>query len=511
MLAPAADELRSQGNRPLFGAVYARGLVANGVGATLAFVYLAFISPPQPEPPHSEGLLFLGAAPLYVLTAGLIGFVVGRRWFRLTERWIVEQRSPSECERRRVLGVPSFAAAGAAAGWAGAALFFGLVTATHHPVVYVAGVAVGILLAGVVTTAATFLLVERAVRPVFASALAGEAGAEGQPLAARVLRTRPRLLVTWALGSGIALVAVPLAFLGRGDETGDELVVSVLFLVAAGLFAGAVLTSAAARSVAEPVERLRTAVRRVEEGSFDEEVTVDDGGEIGLLQAGFNRMVAGLRERERIRDAFGTYVDREVAEHILNEGTNLAGEEAEVTLMFVDVCDFTAYAERVSAREVVATINRLFERAVPIIRAHEGHIDKVVGDGLLAVFGAPRRCEDHADQALAAALEIERAVREEFGGELEIGVGLNSGTVVAGNVGGAGRLEFSVIGDPVNVAARVESATRETGDTILLAERTKEMLQHTTIGLTERRGVALKGKRESVALYAPTPAEDRPR
>ena len=485
--------------------------MANAVGAAVAFVYLAFLSPPQPAPPGGEALLFLGVAPGYFLAAMVIGRLVGKRRFRRIGWWLGEKRPPTDDERRLVLGLPSHAAAGAAVGWGGAALLFGVVTATHHPAVYVAGVVVGILLAGVITTAATFLLVERALRPVFAGALAGEPRQERQTLSARVLRTRPRLLVCWAVGSGVALASVPLAFLGRGDETGDELIGPVLFLVTAGLFAGAVLTSAAARSVSEPVERLRTAQRRVEEGSFDEEVTVDDGGEIGHLQAGFNRMVAGLRERERIRDAFGTYVDRDVAEHILREGTNLAGEEVEVTLMFIDVRDFTGFAERAAARDVVTTINRLFERVVPIVHEHKGHVDKFVGDGLLAVFGAPRRCDDHADQALAAALAIEHAVREEFDRELEVGVGLNSGTVVAGNVGGAGRLEFSVIGDAVNVAARVEAATRETGDTILLAERTRELLQHTTIELSARRDVALKGKREPVALYAPSPAGDRTR
>src|ERR687886_1953610 len=147
-------------------------------------------------------------------------------------------------------------------------------------------------------------------------------------------------------------------------------------------------------------------------------------------------MVDGLRERERIREAFGTYVDRDVADHILREGTDLAGEEVEVTMMFIDVRDFTGFAERSTAPEVVATLNRLFELVVPIIRAHGGHVDKFVGDGLLAVFGAPRRQEDHADQALQAALEMAAAVEAEFAGELGVGIGLNSGRVVAGNVGG---------------------------------------------------------------------------
>ena len=213
-------------------------------------------------------------------------------------------------------------------------------------------------------------------------------------------------------------------------------------------------------------------------------------------------MVGGLRERERIREVFGTYVDRDVAEHILEEGTAMEGEEVEVTLMFLDVRDFTGFAERAPAREVVATLNRLFERAVPIIREHHGHVDKFVGDGLLAVFGAPRRDRDHAEQAMGAALEIAAAVAKEFEGELEIGIGVNSGSVVAGSIGGAGRLEFSVIGDAVNVAARIEAATRETGDTILLSEQTRALLDG-TYDLKPRADIELKGKSEPVTLYTP--------
>jgi adenylate cyclase len=486
-----------------FSVLYRRAMAANAVGATLAFVYLSFISPPQPQPPHAERFLFLGVAPAFAIIAALVGYRVGKREFRPVGRWLAERRAPTGRERRLVLSLPWRMGARVAAGWFAAAFLFGVVTATHHPAVYVIGVVVGIVLAGLTTTAVTFLLIERKLRPLFALALAGEAPSKRDPLAVKVLGTGPRLLVSWGLGSGIALLAIPLAFIGRGDSNGDDLIGPVLFLVIAGVFAGGVLTAAAARSVSEPVERVRRAVGRVEEGSLEEEVVVDDGGEIGLLQAGFNRMVEGLRERERIRDAFGTYVDREVAEHILREGTSLAGEEVEVTMMFIDIRGFTSFAERLSAQDVVATLNRLFAQIVPIIHAHGGHIDKYVGDGLLAVFGAPRRQADHADQALAAGLEIAAAVDEEFGEELSIGIGLNSGIVVAGNVGGAGRLEFSVIGDAVNVAARVESATRQTGDKLLIAERTRELLRDTDITLEERSRITLKGKRDPVTLYAP--------
>jgi adenylate cyclase len=256
----------------------------------------------------------------------------------------------------------------------------------------------------------------------------------------------------------------------------------------------------AARTTADPIGSVRRALAKVQTGDFDVRVPVYDASQIGQLQLGFNQMAAGLAERERIRQAFGTYVDPDVAEHVLAEGTDLAGEEVEVTILFVDVRDYTSFAERTPAPEVVAALNHLFELIVPIIHERGGRVDKFVGDGLMAVFGAPRRQPDHADQALAAALEIARAVGDS---ELKIGIGLNSGPVVAGNIGGAGRLEFGVIGDAVNVAARIEAATRQTGDTVLLSERTRELLTEEHPGFEEREGVQLKGRTSTLRVYAP--------
>lgn len=494
--------------RHLFRALYWRTLQANLVGAALAFVYLTFVSPPLPAPSHSESTLFLLVAPAYVLGVAIAGYQGAKRAFRPVRSWLSEDRPPTNDERKLVLSLPWRTAALAAAGWFAAAVLFGVITATHHPAIYVVGTVAGIVLAGLTSVAMTFLLGERVMRPIFALALAGEVHAGGT--AGRILGTGARLLVSWALGSGIALLAIALAFVGRGDARGDELLGPVLFLVVTGLFAGGVLLAAAARSVSEPVAGVRAAIARVERGSLDEEVVVDDGGEIGFLQAGFNRMLAGLRERERIRAAFGTYVDPDIAEHILREGTSLAGEEVETTMMFIDIREFTSLAERHPAREVVATLNRLWAVVVPVIQAQAGHVDKFVGDGLLALFGTPQRLPDHADRALAAAVEIVSAVEREFRGELAIGIGLSSGTVVAGNVGGGGRFEFSVIGDAVNVAARVEAATRETGDTILVSEHTRRLLTRDDYELEGRAEVSLKGKTQAVALYAPAAAASSP-
>ena len=157
-------------------------------------------------------------------------------------------------------------------------------------------------------------------------------------------------------------------------------------------------------------------------------VPVTTGDELGELAASFNEMVAGLAERERIREAFGTYLDKEVAEYILSEGFTEEGVEVEVTVLFCDVRDFTEFASGATPQEVVAALNRLFEVIVPIIAGHGGHIDKFEGDGLLAVFGAPEPFPDHADRAVRAACEIGAAVNERGeAGELRVGVGVNTG------------------------------------------------------------------------------------
>ena len=178
---------------------------------------------------------------------------------------------------------------------------------------------------------------------------------------------------------------------------------------------------------------------------------VTTADEFGELSSAFNQMVDGLAERERLREAFGAYLDEEVARHIISEDYDPAGHEVDVSLVFCDVQDFTTHAANASASEVVSRLNELFECVVPIIGRHRGHVDQFVGDGLLAVWGAPERTDDHADRAVQCAVEIARTVNSRRPGGFEVGIGVNSGKVVAGSIGGAGRLSFSVIGDAVNL------------------------------------------------------------
>ena len=258
-----------------------------------------------------------------------------------------------------------------------------------------------------------------------------------------------------------------------------------------------------ARSLSSSIGDLQRATERVAAGDLQTRVPVVTTDETGRLAQSFNTMIEGLDEGERLRRAFGAYVDPGLAERVLAEGTDLAGEEREVSVLFLDVRDFTAFADGASPHEVVALLNDLWELAVPVLLRHGGHANKFIGDGLLGVFGAPEPLPDHAERAVAAAVQIAREVRDAFADRISVGIGVNSGTVIAGTVGGGGRIEFTVIGDTVNIASRVEHATRETGDAVLITEATRALLGAGGHAMTERRGISLRGKRTPVTLWAP--------
>lgn len=477
--------------------------VANVTGAVVVTVLLTFLVPVPAKFRHDTAIVAANVAVLVVggILATVVAIWLGPRSARELRQWFLSGEPASTRERKLAVRQPLVQMRIAAAIWGIATIVYTVLNAFASIAVAVQS-AITIPIGGLASAALTYLLAERFTRPIVAAALAN--GAPERPVGPDV---RTRLLVAWGLAAAFPLFACVLlavSVLVVGHWSATRIAISLLVLTGVGLALGWRAMSIAGQSLVDPIEAVRGGQRRVQTGDLAAEIPVYDGSELGLLQAGFNEMTAGLRDRERIREAFGTYLDREVAEHILNEGTSLVGEEVEVTVMFTDIRDFTGFAERSEAREVVATLNRLFTCIVPIIHAHRGHVDKFVGDGLLAVFGAPRRQADHAEQALKAAIEISGQVASQFGNELSIGIGLNSGMVIAGNVGGGGRLEFSVIGDAVNVAARVEAATRTTGDPILISEWTRGLLSEDAAASIEQRGTAqLKGKSESVALFAP--------
>jgi adenylate cyclase len=181
--------------------------------------------------------------------------------------------------------------------------------------------------------------------------------------------------------------------------------------------------------------------------------------------------------------------------------TRVEPEWAMVTVLIVDIRGFTTLADRTTAREAVSYLNEFFDLVVPIVTRHGGHVNKLLGDGLLGIFGAPERLPDHADRAVAAAADMLAAVESDLGERCRIGIGINSGLVLVGTIGGGGVDEFGVIGDPVNVAARIQDATRELSEPVLLTEATRCLLDRGSPRLEAHGSLRLRGKAEPVEIY----------
>jgi adenylate cyclase len=344
--------------------------------------------------------------------------------------------------------------------------------------------------------------VEGALRPARA-AISGDTG-----LGDSLPRSRPSF-ATW---SKMATLAVAFAFALAGaflasliDRAREEPVVAVAIACVLTLVSGQ-LTVAATAPFWQPIRDLARGTERVSIGDFSQRLPVVQDDDLGALAASFNRMQAGLAERQRLQSAFGTYVDPALAARLLAQGDDVfTGERREVTVMFVDVRDFTPFAEANSAEDTVARLNELFEIVVPAVVAEGGHVNKFLGDGALAVFGAPNDLERHADAAVAAATEIQRSVGVRFGGGLRVGVGINTGVVIAGTIGAGAHLEFTLIGDTTNVAARVEQLTKTTGDVVLVTEQTVHALSAPPPELTFRGAYAVKGRSDPVRVFGLDP------
>jgi adenylate cyclase len=336
-------------------------------------------------------------------------------------------------------------------------------------------------------------IVEAMLRPVRAALTKGANFGDSLP------RSRP----TFAAWASLSVVAVACYFALVGAMFGALFhqashgpVVLVAIAIALTVVLAVPLTVAVVFAPSmQPMRDLAEGTHRVAGGNYSQRLPVVQDDDLGALAASFNRMQAGLAERQRLQAAFGTYVDPILASRLLEQGDDVfTGERREVTVMFVDIRDFTPFAETNQAEEVVARLNALFEIVVPAVVDAGGHVNKFLGDGSLAVFGAPNDLADHADAAVSAAVVIQRLLAERFGDDLRIGIGINTGVVIAGTIGSGGKLEFTLIGDAVNVAARVEQLTKTTGDTILLTRQTLDALDHRPVSLVDRGSHALKGK-----------------
>lgn len=281
-----------------------------------------------------------------------------------------------------------------------------------------------------------------------------------------------------------------------------ELGWSILALSGIGVMTGLVGTLLVSRAVALPLGGLRRAMASIEEGAYDARVDVDDATEIGLLQSRFNAMASGLEERERLRDLFGRHVGEDVARSALDAGAPaLGGEVREVAVLFADVIGSTSMAASRPPGEVVALLNEFFADVVAVAARHGGWVNKFEGDAALVVFGAPADHPDAAGAALAAARELASCLSR---GPLDAGIGVSAGPAVAGNVGARERFEYTVIGDPVNEAARLCELAKHRPDRVLASETALGRARNGEADRWRRRDeVTLRGRTTPTGVVTP--------
>jgi len=480
----------------------------NLIGAVVVFVLAVFV---LPGPPGDDNLTLVRwlAFPIYFLAALLIGAVWSTRLARRVTRWVLEERPATRREQIATLQLPLRLTMIEVVLWLLAAVVFSVLTLALEPQSFLR-VVVTIIDGGTVTCAASYLLTEFALRPIAARALADE------PPPRRLLAAglEARTVFFWAVGSGVPVLGLMLTAvlaLIEGDVSSTRLSVVILALGAVVLVFGWFLTLLSARSVVAPVRSVRNALTVIGGGDLNVRIPVFDGTELGSLQAGFNRMAAGLRERERLRDLFGRYVGTDVVREALTSDS-LGGEERFAAMLFVDLVGSTELAAARPPTEVVHLLNQFFVIVVDEVDRHGGFVNKFAGDAVLAVFGAPTELPDAAGSALRAGRALARRLAEELP-EATAGIGVTAGIVVAGTVGDVRRHEYTVIGDPVNEAARLselaksapgrlvasmnaveeaapaEAAHWEAGDTVTVRGR----LQPTRLALPTREQLSSAG------------------
>jgi adenylate cyclase len=489
--------------------VHVQVLGANVVGALVLCLYTVALPSRGRRGPLTNDALSLVVLILYLAITLPTGSLIARRLFAPLADWFEDEHAgPLDAAGQRVaLRVPATVAVISFVFWAGAAVLFGALNLRFDPSGYqTLRTALSVVLAGLVTCSLVYLLAERAMRPVFAKALAGE-----PPARPVTLGIRPRLVLAWALGSGVFLLGVVLGPLGLPRSKWADLVLPLAVLAGMGLVIGGLLVDGTARAIADPLEELRAALGRVDGGDLEVHVTVDDGGELGMLQSGLNHTVARLRERRRLEELFGRHVGVAVARKALEQGVALGGERTEASMLFVDLVGSTAFADSHAPETVVRALNAFFGVVVRTVHAEGGWVNKFEGDAALCVFGVPAGPADHAARALRAARTLRRellALAAEQPG-LDAGIGVSAGTVVAGNIGAEARYEYTVVGHPVNEAARLTEEAKSRLGRVLASEEVVERAGTEAAGWAVADELHLRGAALPVLVYEPRLASDR--
>jgi adenylate cyclase len=496
-------------------------LVGNLMGAVLSFFYFRYVDfTARPIPVTAGEIVYFGVA--FSVLGGL-GAWHGRRWGRPLHEWLQPGLARGHDEaivRRRALLLPYMMAGITLVGWVLAGFVWGVlwpllagIFSLERALRQVFGITV---IAGAVATTLIFLSSEHLWRRRLSLYFPrGDVSAtRGVPR----VRVRTRLVLVFLLVSivPLALLGVmsytrAVALLGAEAATGAallrDMLIFIVFMLAVGGLVAVGLSIFVSRSVAGPLRELEAAMREVEGGNLQAHCLVVSNDEIGAVAEGFNRMVGGLRERDLIRETFGKYVTQEVRDEILSGRVDLEGQTREVTILFADIRDFTPWVEAHDPREVVRDLNAYFTLMEGAIREHHGLVLQYIGDEIEAVFGAPVANPRHPELALRAALEMRRRLAawnadRARGGRsaLRHGIGIHTGRVLAGNIGSPDRLSWTLVGDPVNVAARLQALNKDFGSEILLSGETARRLEAPS-GLEPLSAVMVKGKATAVEVY----------
>lgn len=281
----------------------------------------------------------------------------------------------------------------------------------------------------------------------------------------------------------------------------------VLFAVM--LLSGSFLTILFARSYGKPLSEMKSTAEKIRAGKYESRIQVLSTDEVGMLGETINEMSRGLKERDFIKETFGKVVDPAVRDYLLSGNIALGGEMRQATVLFSDIRGFTGLSESTAPDRVVYILNRYFDKISECIVREKGLVNKYIGDAVLAVFGAPMDLPDHPQRALNAALEMRRARNElnihlqaEGFKALHSGIGIHTGAVLAGNIGSETRMEYTVIGDAVNLASRIEGLTKDLGREILISGATRNLLTGGVVVPEFLRNVQVRGKQEAIDIYA---------
>lgn len=410
--------------------------------------------------------------------------------------------------RRRVINLPWWFLAVVAIGWLSCIPVFLLsLYSLNEPLQsdVVVHLVTSFVIASLIAVTQSFFAVELTTQRLLFPVYFHRTSPVGVPGAFPLSMTARGLL--WVFSAVISPVVSLVLILLVPDAANQSPQFGVAVGVVAVLFA-MVTSWMLVRLVVKPIRKLQTAAKRVAEGDLNTRVDTLRADELGLLTERFNQMVDGLREREHLQETLGRHVGREAARQILSEGDGLVGRELLITVMFVDVRDFTAHSSRQSPKQVVAALNVFFREAVETVESRGGMVNKFLGDGFMALFGIGPRGDQHWRRAVDAGIALQRRlpnISPELAAAdwpgLRIGIGIHSGVAVVGSIGSPRRREYTAIGDTVNVASRVESLTKPCGHGLLITEATQKLLgdQFTLRPLPPQ---SVRGKDEPLQLYA---------